>query len=224
MNKYQRFILKNGDIYLSTDLNFNVRWQIYDFVENDENFVINQDNNYNIKKHNILFKSNAIEFVEVDGVRFDERPSQEIDEEERSIIVPIDFDRQASKITFNFVESMADPLTLPLKYVEADHSIYDSQVQAELNAQIKPECRTGIDLVNIYWNVVSDKVEETRIVLYAVIDKAERLIARFKETGSMFKVVSGLAFGEYRYEIVEIDKDGNEIARTPKISFQLSAF
>ena len=67
MNKYQRFILKNGDIYLSTDLNFNVRWQIYDFVENDENFVINQDNNYNIKKHNILFKSNAIEFVEVDA-------------------------------------------------------------------------------------------------------------------------------------------------------------
>lgn len=219
MNKYQQFILENGRGCISTDLNFNENKCISEFVEDDK-FFINQDNNYNIKKHNLLLISSAIESIEIDGEKYDQN-TIEFECKEPHIIVPLDFDKRASKITFNFLNSMADPLTLNLDYKEADHTIYDSKIQAEINALIKPEHRTGINLVNIYWDAVSDKVEEINIILYSVTKETERLIAKYKQNEKIFKSITGLAFGDYKYEIVEFDKNGNELARTEKISFTL---
>ena len=91
-----------------------------------------------------------------------------------------------------------------------------------MNSQINPEHKTGTDLVNIYWNLVSDSVEETKIILYSVTNGTERLIGKYKEKEAMFKSITGLAFGDYSYEIIECDKTGREIARTKKISFKIS--
>ena len=76
-------------------------------------------------------------------------------------------------------------------------------------------------MVNIYWDAVSDKVEEINIMLYSVTKETERLIAKYKQNEKIFKSITGLAFGDYKYEIVEFDKNGNELARTEKISFTL---
>ena len=94
--------------------------------------------------------------------------------------------------------------------------------QKVLNALIKPEHKTGNDLVNIYWDLVNDKVEVVKINLYSISNNETRLIGKYKEEEAMFKSIKGLAYGKYCYEIIEFDGAGTEIARTDKIEFTLS--
>lgn len=227
MDKYQKFILDRTVCFISAnkepDSNA-IKNSVTSFVNENGEFLIKQVENYNIKKHFILFSG-----VKLASVEIDESPCEVIDTpkhgllDEKTIVVPVDFDKQAKQIKISFPDGLAEPLTLKLCFVETDHSIYDSKVQAEINQKICPEHKTGTDLVNIYWNLVSDEVETTQINLYFVSNNTERLISKFKESEAMFKSVTGLAFGTYRYEVIEFDKNGKELARTQKIEFRLTA-
>lgn len=227
MDKYQKFILDRTVCFISSSKELDpnaTKNSVTSFVNESGEFLVKQVENYNIKKHFILFSGVKLASVEVDGSACEliETPKHEL-LDEKTIVVPVDFDKQAKEIKISFRDGLANPLTLKLCFVEADHSIYDSKVQAEINQKICPEHKTGIDLVNIYWNLVSDNVETTQINLYFVSNNSERLISKFKESGAMFKSVTGLAFGTYRYEVIEFDKNGKELARTQKIEFKLSA-
>ena len=48
------------------------------------------------------------------------------------------------------------------------------------------------------------------------------MIGKYKEKEAMFKSITGLAYGKYCYEIIELDGTDNEVARTDKIEFTLS--
>ena len=215
MDKYQKFILDRTVCFISSSKELDpnaTKNSVASFVNESDEFLVKQVENYNIKKHFILFSGVKLASVEVDesACELIETPKHEL-LDEKTIVVPVDFDKQAKEIKISFRDGLANPLTLKLCFVEADHSIYDSKVQAEINQKICPEHKTGIDLVNIYWN------------LYFVSNNSERLISKFKESGAMFKSVTGLAFGTYRYEVIEFDKNGKELARTQKIEFKLSA-
>ena len=227
MDKYQKFILDRTVCFISIDkeLDSNARKNsVTNFINENGEFSVKQAENYNIKKHFILFSGVNLSSVELDGSPCEviETPKHGL-LDEKTIVVPVDFDKQANQIKLSFIDGLAEPLTLKLRFVETDHSIYDSKVQAEINQKICPEHKTGTDLVNIYWNLVSDDVEITQINLYFVSNNTERLISKYKENCVMFKSVTGLAFGTYRYEIIEFDKNGKELARTHKIEFRLSA-
>lgn len=226
MDKYQKFILDRTTCFISEnkELDSNAKKNsVTSFINENGEFLVKQVENYNIKKHFIFFSGVKLASVEIDG-----SVCEVIDTskhgllDEKTIVVPVDFDKQAKEIKVSFPDGLADPLALKLNFIETDHSIYDSKVQAEINQKICPEHKTGIDLVNIYWNLVSDEVETTQINLYFVSNNAERLISKYKENGAMFKSVTGLAFGTYRYEVIELDKNEQEIARTQKIEFRLS--
>lgn len=225
MDKYQKFILDRTVCFISAnrELGPNAnKNSVTSFVNENGEFLVKQVENYNIKKHFILFSGKKLASVEIDGSACEviDTPKHGL-LDEKTIVVPVDFDKQAKQIKVSFPDGLAEPLTLKLCFVETDHSIYDSKVQAEINQKICPEHKTGNDLVNIYWNLVSDEVETTQINLYFVSKNSERLISKFKENEAMFKSVTGLAFGTYRYEVIEFDKNGKELARTQKIEFTL---
>lgn len=222
MNKYQQFIAKNIRCYLATEIDFNENKTLLEFLDSNENLVITQDENYNIKTRNIMLMSEAIAYAELDGNIINAVDEKENNRNKHYIIVPLDFDNRAKQLKIYFSHNLADPLTLNIKFIEIDHKIYDSKVQAKINDMIKPEHKTGTNLVNIYWNLVSDEVVATQINLY-FISKEERLIGKYIEKGSMFKSITGLAYGTYRYEIIEFNKKGKKIAKTPKLEFELSA-
>lgn len=227
MDKYQKFILDRTVCFISAnrELGPNAnKNSVTSFINENGEFLVKQVENYNIKKHFILFSGVKLASVEIDGSACEviDTPKYRL-LDEKTIVVLVDFDKQAKQIKISFPDGLAEPLTLKLCFVETDHSIYDSKVQAEINQKICPEHKTGTDLVNIYWNLVSDEVKTTQINLYFVSNNTERLISKFKESGAMFKSVTGLAFGIYRYEIIEFDKNGKEIARTQKIEFRLTA-
>ena len=226
MDKYQKFILDRTVCFISEnkELDSNAKKNsVTSFVNENGELLVKQVENYNIKKYFILFSGVKLASVEIDGSAREviDTPKHRL-LDKKTIVVPVDFDKQAKQIKVSFPDGLAEPLALKLCFVETDHSIYDSKVQAEINQKICPEHKTGIDLVNIYWNLVSDEVETTQINLYFVSNNTERLISKYKENGAMFKSVTGLAFGRYRYEIFEFDKNGKELARTQKIEFSLS--
>lgn len=227
MDKYQKFILDRTICFISAnkELDSNAKKNsVTSFVNENGEFLVKQVENYNIKKHFILFSGVKLASVEIDGSACEviDTPKHGL-LDEKTIVVPVDFDKQAKQIKVSFPDALAEPLALKLCFVETEHSIYDSKVQAEINQKICPEHKTGTDLVNIYWNLVSDEVETTQINLYFVSNNSERLISKFKESEAMFKSVTGLAFGTYRYEVIEFDKNGKELARTQKIEFRLVA-
>ena len=225
MNKYQKFILERVVCYIKTDDNLEIssgKNPLVSYLNEKDEFVVKQDNNYNIKKHYILIGGSFVKSIELDGKKINSKEApQNSPFYGKAFVVPVDFDNRAQEIKLFFADDLEDPAVLKLHFVEADHSIYDGMVQAEINKKICAEHKTGTDLVNIYWNLVSDKVEYSQLNLY-VCSNGERLIGKYKETEATFKSITGLAFGTYRYEIIEFDKDGKEIARTGKIDFTLS--
>ena len=224
MDKYQNFVLEKVVCFVTTsdNLEINNKKESAVSLANEKNeLVIKQNENYNIKKHFILIGGTFIKSVELDGkkIAMKEAPENSVFYG-KAFVVPVDFDNKAKELKLCLVDDLADPVTLKLIFEEVDHSIYDGKVQDEINKQICPEHKTGQDLVNIYWNLVSDKVELTQINLY-ILTNGERLIGKYKENEATFKSVTGLAFGTYLYEIIEFDKDGKEIARSGKIQFEL---
>ena len=221
MNKYQDFALKYTRYVVYEDENGKKTSNGRDEWLNasDGKITIQQSTNYNITKYYLRIDGYFIKSVVVNGK---EAEIKFTDSSHPSPVVEVDFNNRIKELTIVY-RDVVDPITIPVEFIEADRSIYDAQVQKETNALIKPEHKTGNDLVNIYWNLVNDKIEIVKINLYSVSNNETRLIGKYKEEEAMFKSITGLAYGKYCYEIIEIDGAGNEVARTGKIEFTLSA-
>ena len=219
MDKYQKFVLDHIGVCISINEELAFNCKLSNLINSNEEFEVKQNENYNIKKHFIYFYDNGEQLA---SVKVDGKTTKPAEIDGRKYLrAEVDFDKPAKEIRFEFADGICEPLICKLKFIEVDHGIYDSKVQAEINASIKPEHKTGVDLVNIYWNLVSDKVVESQVNLYFVSQTGERIIGKYKETEISFKSVTGLAFGRYCYEIIEFGKDGKELARTGKVYFDL---
>lgn len=220
MDKYLKFILDRVSCAICVDVNgetINGLNPLTQYINSNEEFEIKQNDDYNIKKHYVFIGGELFSSVKIDGKKVEVvelNPG-------KFYRVEVDFDNRAKELRLEFEDGLAEPTTFKLRFVEADHAIHDAKVQAQINESIKPEHKTGQDLVNIYWNLVSEKVALSQVNLYVCSD-GERLVGRFKETEMTFKSVTGLAYGTYLYEIIEFDKDGKELARTGKIEFRLA--
>lgn len=220
MDKYQKFVLEHLGVCISVNEDLEFNKNLAELINSDGELEIRQNENYNIKKHFIYFKDKGEQLA---SIKIDGKTAGSIEINGRKYPrAEVDFDKTAKEIKFEFVDGICEPLVCKLKFIEVDHGIYDSKVQAEINASIKPEYKTGVDLVNIYWNLVSGAVVESQINLFFVSQSGERAIGKYKETGVSFKSVTGLAFGRYCYEIIEVDKNGKEVARTGKVYFDLN--
>ena len=69
MNKYQKFILERTLCFISKDMEVNDKKAVTNYV-NDDEFMIQQDENYNIKKHNIIVGGLSIDSIEIDGKKY----------------------------------------------------------------------------------------------------------------------------------------------------------
>ena len=233
MNKYQKFVVESL-----------IRFQMWDGKRdsmsacqvNGNKVLLKQYDDITITKYSLYAEMDAIDYSKDIMVEFSNNGKWEKFPDlykERVPGLPVDFDNQINKIKISSASKMFDEFELELEYVFADKEAYYAKKEAEdlakkeanqkaLNALIKPEHKTGNDLVNIYWDLVDDKVEVVKINLYSVSDNETRLIGKYKEEEAMFKSITGLAYGKYCYEIIELDGAGNEVARTDKIEFTLS--
>lgn len=217
MNKYQEFILTQTICSISTDTTMVGAEQISKLISSDGELQVKQNENYNIKKHNIIFDASTIECANLNGQKYSSVDG-------KTVIVPIDFDTPAKELVLCFVDDLADPITLKLKFIEADKATYDAKVAQELRHQritaANISVSTGADLVNIYFQPCCDEYCKTEITLY----KNNMMLARYRvDEECFFKSITGLAYGKYAFVLKQFDLNNQALFETDKMEFSIAA-
>ena len=140
----------------------------------------------------------------------------------------MDFANQSKEIIVNFIDNIADSLSLSLTYAATSKKAWDEKNKKELWSNLETKAKitvsTGIDLVNIYFRPCSDDYGKTVIELYTADGKwqpyprvmgkgkvfkpkllgarAALLMGKYTvEDGMFFKSIGGLAKGAYGYRL-----------------------
>jgi hypothetical protein len=206
------------------------------FYRKEQDLIeIKQDDDITITKYPLTFKAVDLVITDVSIIVGGKSETQhftleEIDGKivrERLYNIVLDFENRIDTIEFKFHDNFADPLRINVIYIEADKAAYhakqESLKQAELIAAMNVSHRTGLDLVNIYWQYASPEVEITKIDLYVKEENERMKIASYNcDNETMFKSIGGLAFGDYEYQLAQFKKDKHLVAHTPFIPFRLS--
>ena len=186
----------------------------------DSEIVLTQNENYNVKKYELIIINDAIETIQLDGKTIQGNESFKAD---------IDFDNKAKKIIISFKNGFANPCEFNVRYVEANKTAYDQKVAAQNNAEclanMNATCKTGVDLVNIYWNKASENYAYTKIALFVYVEnqKSEYLFMQeFKIDNEIFyKSVTGLALGDYKVKVSQFNSNNNLIVST-EVKFSIT--
>ena len=128
MDNYQKFILEKTLCSISKDMDVKEKKAVANFINENDEFVVQQDENYKIKKHNILISGFSISSVEIDGKKCDKIDTPKLCYlDDKVNLAVVDFDNKANEITLNFANNLAEPLTLKLKFIESDHASFDAK-------------------------------------------------------------------------------------------------
>lgn len=232
MNKYQQVILANLKISVNiSDANVKL---------DNGTIILKQSENAYIEKYDITFENTAIDSVIVDGKTYTN--------ENNKILFELDFANQSKEIIVNFIDNIADSLSLSLTYESTSKEAWDEKNKKELwgkrqeNAKITVS--TGIDLVNIYFQPCSDDYGKTVIELYTANGKWQPhphvmgrgevfkprllgaevalLMGKFTvEDGMFFKSIGGLAKGAYGYRLSQYNTKGELLFSTDYAYFAI---
>lgn len=225
MNKYQKFILDRTLCFVSKDMTVGSKAYFNSFINKDGEFEVKQDENYNIKKHNIILSGLKVSFIELDGIKYEPTNFEKHSYFDNiMIVIPVDFDNPAKELKLHFIDNFADALSIKLKFVAADKGLYDAKMHDALikertkTANIKVS--TGADLVNIYFQPCCEDYVRTEIVLF----KDNMMLAKYKiDEEAFFKSIGGLAYGKYTFVLKQFDKDSNALFETEHIEFTISS-
>lgn len=138
--------------------------------------------------------------------------------------IVIDFDDKINKITIEFKNDMAEPLTFTLIYVDADKEAYYDKLKIQemqkkiANLNVSHLC--GSDLVTIKFQNCCNEVKFTQILLF---DDKKQPMGKFKvDDGMLFKSITSLAYGKYFYKVEQYDKEKKLIVSTDFIEFRIA--
>ena len=228
MDKYQKYLMNMARSYFAY-INEKEK-NIVKCYTNDK-IMITQDEDITVGGYFLYIANKSFERVfAIKGeqqialkAEFDPIMSSKSSGEQRRFFLPLSFDNRIESIKIVFNNNLADDLIIPVIYVEANKEKYYAKVAQEQNAKLLAKAQikhsTGADLVNIYFQPCSDDYFSTTIILY----QGNMLMAKYKiDPEVFFKSISGLAYGEYSYELIQYDKDGKELMRTDKIRFSIS--
>lgn len=163
------------------------------------------------------------EFKEIDRISL-EKYSDSFKDCRKTYALEFDFDNPIiSKIKIYFINDLADPLEIPVQYIEADKErYYRSKEQERICELIKLMNVThacGNDLVTIKFKHCSLDVVRTQISLF---DDKLQLMGIFKvDEGMFYKSIINLAYGTYNYKVEQYGKDNKLIISTDYIKFNL---
>lgn len=136
--------------------------------------------------------------------------------------IVLDFEDKIDSILIEFKNNLADSLTIPVVYEEADKQAYYAKKEQERKDELLKvaaiKCSTGADLVNIYFQPCNDSYARTEIILY----RDEQMLAKYKvDEECFFKAITGLAYGTYKFILKQYDKDNNIILESNPTSFKI---
>ena len=253
MNKYQKFALKYAEYAVYID-DLDIKKSISDkskipwvkVLETDESIIIKQDEDYNITKYLLIFKT-TVNKINVDGKEY---IPQEMENSSNSyVIVPVDFDKQISEMIIH-MNGVVDPMKITVKFIAADKKIFDDKIEKRRKSKLEERASiivsTGDDLANIYFQPCNADFAKATIELYLadgrytqrplVMGRGEvfhpllikgtefaiQMIGKFSvEEGMLFKSLPGLTKGAYGFKLAQYDSKGNLLFKTDFKYFQI---
>ena len=139
-------------------------------------------------------------------------------------VIDLDFNDRINTIRFEYKNNIVDPVEISVNYVEANKDQYYQKVaaakRAEMLAEMSVVCKTGDNLVNVFWKNANQNVKSVLFELF--LDNQQQLIMREKMgSGILFKSVQGLAYGTYYFKLSQFDGAGKLIVETDLTPFSI---
>ena len=230
MNKYQQVLMKSVYSYYSfkqdkKEVNANVK------VLSDDGFTLTQKEDITLTDYKLSIKNSCIQ--EVYAIKNNVYSAFTINNDRETIFTyPISFEDKIDSVKIVYKNKLSYDQIIHVIYKQADKEKYyakkaeDDKKALIASAQVKHS--TGADLVNIYFQPCCGEYDHTGINLYRrdrINNRSvtEQLMGKYNIDKDMFfKSISGLAYGEYSYEVIQYDQAGKELMRTDKIIFYIS--
>ena len=232
MDKYQKNIFDQIDFRLLAVVSEDKR--ISGNVKKEEDkLVIYQDKDITIKEYHLPV-ANDVSFLKL-SYYANKKWNQfaPFKYNDKCIAGTFNFDNPITKIRVEHINGIFEPFEIEVinnlasveeynKTVAEENAKKESERLAELAKQINPQCKTGQDLVNIYWDIVNSNVKKVEVNLYmSDNNQVRKIVSHTEKTDVTFKSITGLARGHYLYEIIQLDGKGNLVAKTDRIKFSI---
>ncbi len=217
MDKYQRFA------YEKINVNEVVKEEsekLESLIKENESIILKQNENYNIIKYVISLTDYCISKVEY--LLGDKWLLAEKDDKFQHFI-PIDFSNKTSKIKIYIDKDLAEPIEVPLEFLEADKSKYNEKMAVEHREKqtkiVNLQLKSGIDLINVLFKPVNETYSYSIIELYNCVEtnreKSYEIMGKYKtQEGFNFHSITGLAFGSYAIILIQYDSKTNIIYKS----------
>ena len=243
MDKYQEYLFKS--IRVSTQLatkkeapgcSYYNKKYIYDneagakdFTFKDGKITLTQNDNYHLHKYEIIITHPKLEDVWIMS-KDNKISGEKVDDVTKSITV--DFDDKSSSIFVSFSDNLADPIEIPIIYVDADKTAWDEKILKEHKEQLAEIVNinvvSGDSLINILYNPLNDKYSYGVVTLYYAFtkqgekDKTHQTMGSFKsEKDKFFIPIINLGYASYAIVLKQYDSDNKVIYESEKIEFTL---
>ena len=243
MDKYQSHVLNElsrsiVSIYAYADSKtVNVGDGLYDEklnrIKPEEKIEIKQNDDITNTKYELFFINQAIAAVyaikETECIPFCcalgdfHWSGGKISKDQQIFHFTLDFDDKIESVKIVFKNELANDLTIPVEFIDADKEAYYAKKEAERLAEIKRKaavsCATGMNLVNIYFQPCSDNYAKTEIVLY----RSGNMLAKYSVAGEIYyKAISDLACGDYSFILKQTSANEEVLFETEHICFSIS--
>ena len=202
MDKYQERLLRDTNAILLAE-------QYEKKVSFDgDKLILFQSENYTLEDYVLRIENPQIDYVVV-------TTDKETKVVSKDNIVSISFkiSNLVKLIKIFFKEELADVCEIQVDFRFGDKEIWDNKVREEKQKNLKElfslTCRTGINILNLFWSNVSKEVENTKLEIYAKEEGKEIfMFEKTFENNIFFFAMDKIAFGKYIVRMKQISKKG----------------
>ena len=246
MNKYEELAFKNKGIgyaiyYAGVDKYYKAK---FDLEKNE--MVVNQDENINLTKYQLVvfndsgvsgldqvsYQKNGVFTTKKKIGSRDELKNNSLETWQRELdrgidifVVDLDFDERTDVIRFSYKNGIVGPIDIKVIYVAANKERYyfkiAQQKKKDLLSKMSVCHRTGISLVNVFWQKADNNVKKIELELF--LDNHQLFLKYEMDSEVLFKSIQGLADGSYLYKLSQYDENGNLVVASDMVSFKITS-
>ena len=229
MDKYQEYLF--GKLNISSQSEPTNREREFSF--RDGKITIRQNDDYHITKYNIRVFHPALD--EIWTLYKDKKQvGKKVNKTKEDVkILTLDFNRKASSLFISFKNNLANPIEIPIDYIDADKSAWDAKMDKEhkehLASIVNIKIISGDSLIDVLYNPLNDKYSYCEITLYYAYTKqgektkSYQLMGNFQsEKGKFYIPIINLGYSSYAIDLKQYDENKELIYESDRIEFSLS--
>ena len=240
MDKYQEYLFKSIHISATLDTkkqipntyhySYDTTAGAKDFIFKEGKIAITQNDNYHLHEYELI-----VTHPKLDNIWIIKKRKKVLGDviNKTSKKITIDFDSKSTSLFVSFKDNLADPIEIPIIYIDADKSAWDAKMDKEhkehLASIVNIKIISGDSLINVLYNPLNDKYSYCEITLYYAYTKqgektkSYQLMGNFQsEKGKFYIPIINLGYSSYAIDLKQYDELGKPIYESERIEFNLN--